>query len=331
MTAAAPGARRKGLYFGLLVGLAWGLDTVLLGRVVDHSPAFAGGFWRLLLCAAFLHEAFGFIWLLAIAAIERDLAATFHLLIRTRKGRASALAAIVGGPVAMSAFVLGIHFASPAYATAVSECFPGIGGLLAFVLLKERISARAALGIALCIAGSVALGYSPVDLSVYPYFTLGVAMSFAAALCWASEGVLIAYAMQHIQTETHLSATPRQFVTIRFFISTLVYACLIVPLLGDHDALAGLSGLELLQFAGIAFLGVATYLAWYQAVSYIGAALGTALNSIAALWAMLFSWLILGTAITGYLALCSAVVVVGVFVFALSRDVSAAGPGPSFQ
>ena len=72
-----------------------------------------------------------------------------------------------------------------------------------------------------------------------------------------------------------------------------------------------------IKYAGVAILGAFTYLCWYKAVDLIGSAMGTALNSTAALWTIIFSTLLFGAPFTPSLAFWGAVIVLGVFIFAV--------------
>lgn len=115
---------RKGLLFGILVGIAWGLDGVLMGRVgtaqlfTDLDYALSQGISQLSfsfspLVTAFFHESFCFVWVALVLAFRKQLKHVFHLLFRTKKGRATAVAALVGSPIGMSAYLLAIQYATP--------------------------------------------------------------------------------------------------------------------------------------------------------------------------------------------------------------------------
>lgn len=71
------------------------------------------------------------------------------------------------------------------------------------------------------------------------------------------------------------------------------------------------------RYALVAVLGAITYLSWYKAVDLVGCAMGTALNSTAALWTIIFSSLLFGSKISSWLAIWGFVIVVGVFIFAI--------------
>ncbi|WP_028854958.1 DMT family transporter [Psychrilyobacter atlanticus] len=309
---------KKGLFFGILVGFAWGLDTVLMG-MVGQNPILQG-FKSSALVSAFLHDGFCFFWLAVVMFFRKELMGVFKLL-KTKKGKVSLLAAVVGAPIGMSGYVIGIKYAAPAYASSISVIYPGVGAILSYFILKEKLSMRAVIGITISLIGSAALGYSKVDLSLYPNFYKGMAFTCIAVLGWAFEGVIIGYAMKKIKDEDNIKASPQQFLTVRYLTSFAVYALVIMPAVGGYPVVAKIAqSRDILYFAGIAILGATTYLSWYKAVDYIGAAMGTALNSTAAFWAIIFSWLILGTEITPYLAICGAIIIVGVFIFAINPN-----------
>lgn len=307
---------KKGLMFGILVGLAWGLDTVLMGKI--------GGFEIFLnskatpLVQAFFHDGFAFIWLALLLLFKNDLANVFKLM-KTKKGKITMFAALIGAPVGMSGYLLGIKYASAPYASSISVIYPGVGAIMSYFILKEKLSLRAVIGIAISLIGSAALGYSKVDLNMYPDFYKGIAFALLAVIGWASEGVIIGYAMKKIQSneENDVDAKPIHFLTVRYLVSFAAYGLVVLPFVKGYG-LAGevISTGTVAYLAGIATLGVITYLSWYKAVDLIGAAMGTALNSTAAFWAVIFSGL-MGMEITPYLGFWCFVIVLGVMVFAV--------------
>lgn len=73
-----------------------------------------------------------------------------------------------------------------------------------------------------------------------------------------------------------------------------------------------------LKYAAIAVLGAISYLSWYKAVDLIGAAMGTALNSTAALWTIVFSALLFEGTVTPILALWG-ILIVDIFLWIRMR------------
>ena len=317
-----------GILLGILVGVAWGLDGVLMGRV-GLSPIFTDRAFALgqgisarsfdfsPLVTAFFHESFCFVWVALVLLCSRQLKQVFYLLFKTKRGRAAAVAALVGSPIGMSAYLLGIKYATAPYASSISVIYPGVGALLSYLILKEKLSVRAVIGIAISLTGSFMLGFNPTG-DVPETFAKGVLFAAVAVLGWALEGVMIGVAMKHIKGEDDVEARPQQLLCLRYFVSMLSYAVIVLPAIGGWPMAGQIvrTGM-VVQYAGIAILGAFTYLCWYKAVDLIGAAMGTALNSTAALWTIIFSAVLFGNKITGTLAFWGVVIVCGVFVFAI--------------
>ena len=87
---------RKGLLLGILVGIAWGLDGVLMGRLglnsifTDSAYAFSKGiseksFLYSPLVTAFFHESFCFLWVAVVLLYHKQLKQVFQLLFNNKK------------------------------------------------------------------------------------------------------------------------------------------------------------------------------------------------------------------------------------------------------
>ncbi|WP_300452887.1 DMT family transporter [Fusobacterium sp.] len=306
--------RGKGILLGIVVGLAWGLDSTLMG-VVGQNKIF-DNFSSSPLVSAFFHDSFAFIWIALTLLFSHQLKGCFSLL-KTKKGKATAVAALVGAPVGMSAYLLAIKFATAPYASSISVIYPGVGAVLSYLLIKEKLSKRACFGIAISLLGSFMLGFKPTG-DVPSTFGTGILFALLAVLGWASEGVIIGFAMKHIKNEDHIQAIPQQFLCLRYLISMLSYGLVVVPFSGGIPvAIEVIKTGLFVKYGGIAILGATTYLCWYKAVDLIGAAMGTALNSTAALWTIIFSIILFGASINLHLIIWGIVIVIGVFIFAI--------------
>lgn len=317
----------KGLMLGIFVGIAWGLDGVLMGRLgsqplfSDKSFALAKGiseksFEFSPLVTSFFHESFCFLWIALVLLFSGELKKVFGLLFHTKKGKAAALAAIVGSPVGMSSYLLAIKFAGAPYASSISVIYPGVAAILSYLILKEKLSIRAIIGIAISLLGSFMLGFNPTT-EVPQTFFKGIAFAFVAVSGWALEGVMIGVAMKHIKDEDNIEASPQQFLCLRYFVAMISYALIVLPLIKGYPMAGEIikSGL-FIKYMGIAILGALTYLSWYKAVDLIGSALGTALNSTAALWVIIFSVILFKAELSLSLVIWGIVIVSGVFIFA---------------
>lgn len=322
------GKYKKGILLGVLVGIFWGLDGVLMGQV-GQAPIFTDAEFALAngvsakafefspLVTAFFHESFCFLWVALVLLLSKQLRQAFYVLFHTKKGRATALAALIGSPIGMSAFQLGIKYAGPAYASSISVIYPGVGALISYLVLKEKLSIRAIIGIGLSLLGSFMLGFKPSG-SVPETFAKGVLFAALAVLGWALEGVIIGFAMKHIKGEDDVQATPQQLLCLRYFVAMIAYAVIVLPAIKGYPLAGAVVSQGLVFFyAGIAILGALTYLSWYKAVDLIGSAMGTALNSTAALWTIVFSAVLFKGTVTPTLIFWGIVIVAGVFIFAV--------------
>ena len=319
---------KKGIMLGICVGIAWGLDGVLMGRVglnrifSDSAYALSLGISQFSfdfspLVTAFFHEGFCFVWVALFLIFKKQFKHVFYLLFKTKKGKAAAVAALVGSPIGMSAYLLGIKYASAPYASSISVIYPGIGALLSYLILKEKLSLRAVIGIAISLTGSFMLGFNPTG-DVPDTFVKGIIFAAIAVLGWAIEGVMIGFAMKHIKDEEDVQASPQQLLCLRYFVAMVTYAVVVLPVIKGYPmAFEIVSQGLVFKYVGIAILGAFTYLCWYKAVDMIGSAMGTALNSTAALWTIIFSAVLFRSKITGTLAFWGIVIVTGVFIFAI--------------
>lgn len=320
---------KKGLLLGIFVGIAWGLDGVLMGRVglnsifTDKAFALSQGisetsFSFSPLVTAFFHESFCFFWVALVLLFSKQLKHVFYLLFKTKKGKAAAIAALVGSPIGMSAYLLGIKYATAPYASSISVIYPGVGALLSYLFLKEKLSLNSVIGIIISLTGSFMLGFNPIGNMPDTFFK-GIMFAFVAVLGWALEGVIIGFAMKHIKDEESVESTPQQLLCLRYLVSMVAYAVIVLPAIKGYPLASNIvsSGL-VFKYALIAILGAFTYLSWYKAVDLIGSAMGTALNSTSALWTIIFSALLFGNKITPTLAFWGIVIVIGVFIFAIN-------------
>lgn len=320
---------KKGLLLGIFVGIAWGLDGVLMGRVglnsifTDKAFALSQGisetsFSFSPLVTAFFHESFCFFWVALVLLFSKQLKHVFYLLFKTKKGKAAAIAALVGSPIGMSAYLLGIKYATAPYASSISVIYPGVGALLSYLFLKEKLSLNSVIGIIISLTGSFMLGFNPTGNMPDTFFK-GIMFAFVAVLGWALEGVIIGFAMKHIKDEESVESTPQQLLCLRYLVSMVAYAVIVLPAIKGYPLASNIvsSGL-VFKYALIAILGAFTYLSWYKAVDLIVSAMGTALNSTSALWTIIFSALLFGNKITPTLAFWGIVIVIGVFIFAIN-------------
>jgi len=202
------------------------------------------------------------------------------------------LAAIIGGPIGMFGNILGIYFAGPSYAAAITSAYPAIGAILGGIFLKEKISARVGIGVILAITGAYIVAYVPPEGS-NPNFYLGIFLALVAAVGWAVEGVMSTYGMDLIDSDIAIG--------IRETISFLVYLSIIILLPGQEAFQLFLHTVNSqvgLCLATIGLFNATSYLCWYRSMNMTGVTRAMGLNVTYALWAVFFGWLLTGLKIT---------------------------------
>ena len=177
------------------------------------------------LVTAFFHEGFCFFWVALVLLFRKQLKQVFHLLFTTKKGKATALAALVGSPIGMSAYLLAIKYATAPYASSISVIYPGVGAILSYFILKERLSLRALTGIAISLLGSFMLGFRPTG-DIPDTFFKGILFAIIAVLGWAFEGVIIGFVMKQ-RGRPCGSHTPTMLVFKIFYLDALLcHSCI---------------------------------------------------------------------------------------------------------
>jgi drug/metabolite transporter (DMT)-like permease len=271
---------RSGFIWAALSGIFWAADGVVLAVALMMAPFLGASALVGPLAVAALHDGLSTGWMLGFNAVTSRLRLIPRSLA-SRHGLVLCAAAVVGGPLAMSGYLFGINYAGPAYTLAISATYPAVGAVLSRAFLRETVTPRGWLGIALTVAGAVVVTYVP-PAGAAPHFYLGIGLAVVATLGWGVEGVLAIHAMQKID--------PIVAGTLRMATSFLVYAAVVLPLAGGFGVFAAAFGQRTFWVvAGAAAAGAASYLSYYAANHLVGASRAMPLNSLYAVWAIVFS------------------------------------------
>ncbi|MED1471747.1 DMT family transporter [Bacillus salipaludis] len=301
---------RKGIGQGVGSSIAWGVNTVIIGVILSRAP-FIDTKEAIILApfvSSFAHDLLSALWLILLMAVKGKIIELLKYM-KTRNGLIISLAALFGGPVAMTCYLLGINYIGATYTASLSSLFPGIATLLAFIFLKERIGPRTWLGIVLGITGVVILSYMPTDGSSHHHFILGILLALGSALGWGIEGVICAWGMKGDD------ADPEIAVSIRQITSALTYAILILPIIHGYSlSFQVVSSGAVWMLVITAFFGATSNVLYYKAIHLIGASRGTALNNIYAAWAIAISVVVFREAISFQLIIGTIIVIVGSFL-----------------
>lgn len=281
---------RKGLVAGVLSGATWGLDAVMLGVVMVMAPfvenpilLVAGG----IICSA-LHDIFSAIWLFCYMIIKGRLK-ELPAAAMSRDGRYCALAAIFGGPLAMTAYTVAIGIGGAALAASVTAIYPLLGTALAVLILKEKTGLQTWIGLVICVIGIVVIGYAPSE-NENVNVGMGLSIALIAAIGWATEAVVSGYGMKDG------NVNPPMALTIRYMVSALCYLFVVAPVFAKGFA-TSFEGYQAIfsytpcwvMLAITALVGMISFFCWYTSIDNVGAGKALCLNVTYSCWSVLFS------------------------------------------
>lgn len=277
--------------YGLMSGILWGLDTVILGIGLAMAP-FIGTAEALALGAivgAALHDVFCAIWLFIYMGIRGRLKDTAAAL-KTRSGKVVILGALLGGPIGMTGYVIAINNIGAGYTAIISSFYPAFGTVMAVLFLKEKMQFKQVIALMIALAGIIMMGYLTSDSEVIGDPVIGLLGALAAVVGWGSEAVISAWGMRddNVDNETALQ--------IRETTSALVYCVVVLPAFGAWIFTASaIPSFATAVVALAALAGTTSYLFYYKGISVIGAAKGMALNISYSAWAVVFGLILLQT------------------------------------
>ncbi|MCL2424848.1 MAG: hypothetical protein FWD05_00770 [Oscillospiraceae bacterium] len=297
---------KKGLTLAILSGMFYGLYTAFItlgmslgvwddwyGVNTAALSAFTITFALGALGSA-VNYSISAVWGLGIAGARGKLGDFFRSL-KSRPGRIMVIAALVGGPISTSAYVIGLQLAGSIIVPIAALC-PAIGAILGRLLYKQKLNTRKIFGIAVCLAASFIIGLQSVAPEAPPQMMLGIAIAFIAAIGWGFEGCVAGYGTSMIDFEVG--------ILIRQSVSGLAALFILTPLFlfigGDGFRTLSLIGQVVTDSAAMPFFIISGFFTlyafslWYKGNAMCGTALGMAANGAFSFWAPFFCWIILG-------------------------------------
>lgn len=276
--------------YGIFAGITWALETVILGIALSMSP-FVSSEQAIILApfvSTFIHDFFSAIWAAIYNGVRGNLKNVWKAF-KTKSGKFVVLAAVIGGPIGMTGYVMAINYMGASIGAVASAVFPAIGAILAFFFLKEKMQWYRWVLLAVTLLGVYGLSYSPeLDIS---NFLLGILGALMCAFGWGIEAVILAKCMQDPEVKDEYALQIRQTT------SALVYGIIIIPVLNGWGFTVSLftatTGWLIPVIIIAAFFATVSYLCYYRAIASIGASKAMALNVTYAAWAILFTVLIL--------------------------------------
>ena len=304
---------------GIIAGITWAIETIVLGIALAMTP-FVSTEQAVVLApfaSTFLHDFFSAIWACAYNGVRGNLPNVVKAL-KTKSGKFVALAAVIGGPVGMTGYVLSVAHMGASIGAVASAIFPAIGAVLAYFFLKEKMSWYRWVFLILSLLGVYGLSYSP-EININNFW-LGFLGTLMCAFGWGIEAVIIAKSVQDEAVTDEIALQIRQTT------SALVYGIVLLPVMKGWGFTASLfagTGWLIPTIAIAALFATVSYLFYYKAISQIGASKSMALNITYSAWAVVFSIVFLGNSslLNPVTILCTiAVLVFGILAGADYKD-----------
>ncbi|WP_066320837.1 hypothetical protein [Bacillus sp. FJAT-29814] len=296
---------KKGIVIALFSGLMYGFYSAFL------TLGMSKGVWADWYGAKTVLSAFVITYLLGAlgSAVNDTTSAGWALLnvgvkgkmgdffrtLKTKPGQVMILAALVGGPISSTAYVVGLQMAGSIVIPITALC-PAIGAILGRLLFKQQLNKRMMLGIAICVIASFMIGSTSIGGDAPKGMFLGICIAFIAALGWGFEGCVAGYGTSMIDYEIS--------ITIRQVISGVSNLIILIPIFGllagdvglsvDLAVQAFSSGPAMIWIAIGGFCAWLSYMSWYRGNSMCGAALGMACNGTYSFWGPFCCWIVLG-------------------------------------
>ena len=305
------------MIYGIGAGVLWALETVLLSYVLS-TGTFIESKQAIFLApfvSAFLNDALSSVWLLIFRKTNRQYRNTSVLeTLKKKNGKILILSGLFGGPLGMSAYLLSIKYIGASYTAVISALYPAIGSIIAWILLKEKLSKKQLVGVCLCVFGSIGMaGIPKEDGASINYFIF----AFACALFWGLEAVTSSYAMKKGEVSFETALQIRQGTSI------LCYVVLFLPLLHAWGfTLQVLTQKYILLLLLTAFLETGSYLLYYKAISVTGAAKAMSLNITYIVWSVLLCIILFREMPQGYEIISIGILLIGVLFVAQNGKVN---------
>lgn len=275
---------------GIIAGLTWAFETVIIGIALAMTP-FCSTEQAIFLApfvSTFIHDAFSAIWATLYNTVRGNFMNVWRALFKTKDGKWVALAAIIGGPVGMTGYLLSVNYMGASVGAIASAVFPAIGAVLAFIFLKEKMQWYRWVFLLVTLAGVYGLSYDPqIEIT---NFWLGALGTLLCSFGWGIEAVILAKCLKDPEIKDEYALQIRQTT------SALTYAVIILPVLSIMGKNAWGFTVSLFNFKETGWLipviviaalfATASYLFYYRAIAQIGASKAMALNVSYAAWAI---------------------------------------------
>lgn len=271
--------------YGLFSGFLWALDTTILAIALGMTP-FIDTPQAIALAAVVssaIHDTCCAIWMFIYMGVRGRLKDTLAAL-KTRSGKVVILAAVLGGPIGMTGYLIAIDNVGPAVTAMISAFYPAFGAIMAMIFLKEKMTIGQLIALFVALLGVMGMGSATLGSDEIGDPVIGLAGAACCVIGWGSEAVICAWGMRDdaVDNETALQ--------IRETTSALVYLVVVLPIFGAWAFTTTIIPTTATLVVALAALaGTSSYVFYYKGISIIGAAKCTPLNITYSVWAVILA------------------------------------------
>lgn len=308
---------------GIIAGITWAVASYILTVATGMDAFSMESLLFVTFISTFIHDASSAVWATAYNGVRGNLKNVWNALTKTKSGKWVVVAALIGGPIGMTGYVMALTYMGASIGAVASAVFPAIGTILARIFLKEKMRWYQWIFLLATLLGVYGLSYSP-ELNI-ENFWLGL---LGAAMCsfgWGIEAVILAKCLTDPEVKDEYALQIRQTT------SALTYAIIILPVIKGWGFTADLftpaTGWLIPTIVIAGLFATISYLFYYKAIAQIGASKSMALNVTYCAWIALIPLVlvIFGGEMPTYSALqiiCTVVVLVcGIFAAADFKEI----------
>ena len=282
-----------GVSAGLLSGLFWGLGLAISAYIFSLyivSP----------FAVAVIHDFISIFILLAIILVKYK-RIDFKIFTNI-KSISVIIGALLAGPIGMQCNLYAVKYIGSGLTSSITAIYPAVSVILAVIFLKNKVSSKTIIGIALIIVGIFIQSYKSEQVES---FYLGFMFALICAVAWGSESVLSSYAMKNNLNEL-------ETLLIRQATSFLAYLVIIL-----FNGLGIETSLDV-KFGGLIVFFVVSnmvsYILYYMAINRLEPSKETGLNVSYVVWTIIFSMIFVGLAVNVQLVITSIIIILGVYI-----------------